>query len=142
MASTYQVKVHWYDERSVISSIPVTSATVVAVGDMVAVESNELTLVDAAANDSVFCGIALGISAAGETAAIPVAVGDVIGDVTVASAAYRFGAGLTASTDGSFADDAGANTICFVISDNTSADTTATVRFNATELKKYYAISA
>jgi len=145
MASTYQIKVHWYDERMVFDRIPVATASVIAYGDLVTVESNSLALLDSADDDQYFCGIALGASASGETATIPVAMGDVVGEGFMASAAYRFGAGIKyedTSDNGELVADGSANTIGFVVSDNSSSTTSAKIRFNAFELGKYFTVSA
>ncbi len=142
MAATYQGKLRVDLAPNAHLSLAIPSAVVVEPGEWLSWETNAVAIVDLATEDATFIGMALGASANGETAKIPIAT-KFIADVTVASATYDLGAELKFSTDGSLLASGGANGVCNVIEYTGAAATTVRAYFDVMgAVKKLFPINA
>lgn len=142
MANTYQgtLRIDLAPDEHLWLAIP--SAVVIKPGEFVTWESNAVAILNAAADDAYMIGMALGASANGETAKIPITPA-FIADCTVASSTYDLGAGMKFSTDGSLAADGGANTVAHTWDYYASAVTTARLRFDCrANIAKFFDVSA
>lgn len=119
------------------------SSTVIKAGEFLSWESNAIAIVDDPTDDAYFIGMALGASASGETAKIPITPA-FIADVTVASATYDLGAGLKFGTDGSLESDGGtSDTVAHAWDYYASATTSIRARFDTrATLAKFVDVSA
>ena len=129
-----------YDVKDVLRA-PVTSTEVIVKGDLVKLKSTGyIYAVDAATNDITFVGLALDSSATAETTEVAFAF-KCIAEIDATSASYRVGAGLLWTSDNTVADDAGANTLCWVAKNTTSASRIE-ILVDAPKLQKKFEVNA
>lgn len=127
---------NWSNNPCDYVRLPIATGVQVKQGDLISYESNTCTVLNAAGDDATFVGLTFTESITGETEPITVCVGPVVVIADVTSATYAFGVGILYSagaytTDWSFADDAGANTLGHIWREYTSTVTRAYIRFDA-----------
>ena len=135
--------INWSNNPCDFTRLPIASATQIKQGDLVSFESNLVTVLATVTDDQFFVGLAFTESITGETDPVVVCVGPVVVAADATSATYGFGVGVLYSagdytTDWSFADDSGANTIGNVFREYTSAATRIRIRFDAFHLAKMF----
>lgn len=144
-----QVKVkHWPKDACWYRPLPKAAAVKFKMGMPASLESNTAVILNAVGEDGTFAGLVYEGDIEGtEATEIIVCCGPVVAQVAVSSATYGYGDGLlyvsgSYTADYTFADDSGANTICWSLEEKTSAVTSLEVLFNATLLQKLFSSAA
>jgi len=122
-----------------------TAADAIEIGDFLVWDASNdgVEKVDAAADDATFVGISGCDSADADGVQDILVYTQAIVEVPAESAQYKFGAGLLYNTNGTVADDAGANTIGWVWEKDTGASATSVkMYFNTASLAKLFEVNA
>lgn len=122
--------------------LPVGAAVAIETGDLISLESNSSTLLDADTDDATFVGFAISQHTANVAMPATLLVGlKGILLFTVTSASYGFGAGLKYTSENTLVADGGANTIAWSGEEATTVTSLKTI-IDVIAMNKLFAVDA